>query len=93
MDTSKAFGSDAAGWLCEGLAYRLALDLGVNIDASLAGSNVVPHWEVELRRRIYWSLYCDDKLAAAYTGRVSTVLVSRLCLISLFTDLPYLPHA
>ncbi|KAJ0312485.1 hypothetical protein COL516b_001569 [Colletotrichum fioriniae] len=30
--------------------------------------------EVELRRQIYWALYCDDKLAAIYTGRVCSLL-------------------
>nr|XP_036584062.1 C6 transcription factor [Colletotrichum truncatum]KAF6793321.1 C6 transcription factor [Colletotrichum truncatum] len=70
-----AYGCDAAGWLHQGMANRLALDMGLNLDAaSLAGSNLMPIEEIELRRQIYWALYCDDKLAAIYTGRVCNFL-------------------
>lgn len=58
------------------MANRLALDMGLNLDASsLAGSNLMCTEEIELRRQIYWALYCDDKLAAIYTGRVCNFLV------------------
>ncbi|KAF9870578.1 hypothetical protein CkaCkLH20_11884 [Colletotrichum karsti] len=70
-----SYGCDAAGWLHQGMANRLALDMGLNLDAaSLAGSNLIPTEEIELRRQIYWALYCDDKLAAIYTGRVCNFL-------------------
>lgn len=69
-------GADATSWLRQGMAKQLALDLGINLDAQrISGSNLIPKEEVELRRLLYWSMYCDDKLAAAYTGRVCTVLV------------------
>ncbi|KAF4876585.1 Nitrogen assimilation transcription factor nirA [Colletotrichum siamense] len=70
-----SYGCDAAGWLHQGMANRLALDMGLNVDAtSLAGSNLIPTEEIELRRQMYWALYCDDKLAAIYTGRVCNFL-------------------
>ncbi|KAF6811841.1 hypothetical protein CMUS01_13180 [Colletotrichum musicola] len=70
-----SYGCDAAGWLHQGMANRLALDMGLNLDAStLAGSNLMTTEEIELRRQIYWALYCDDKLAAIYTGRVCNFL-------------------
>ncbi|KAF2138905.1 uncharacterized protein K452DRAFT_361105 [Aplosporella prunicola CBS 121167] len=73
--TAQAIGADAAGWLHQGMANRLALDMGLNLDmASLTGSNTMPSDEAELRRQIYWALYCDDKLSASYTGRVCTML-------------------
>ncbi|OKL59862.1 hypothetical protein UA08_04960 [Talaromyces atroroseus] len=71
-----AMGSDAAGWLHLGMASRLALDMGFNHDpATFKGSLTAE--EVELRRRIYWALYCDDKLFSSYTGRVCTMLDSQ----------------
>jgi hypothetical protein len=74
----QAMGSDAAGWLHQGMAIRLALDMGFNMDpAVLAGTVSLPPIEIELRRQIYWALYCHDKLAASYTGRVCTLLVGR----------------
>ena len=70
-------GSDAAGWLHQGMANRLALDMGFNMDpAVLVGAVALPAIEIELRRQIYWALYCHDKLSASYTGRVCTLLVS-----------------
>ncbi|KAJ5157855.1 Transcription factor [Penicillium canariense] len=73
-----AMGSDAAGWLHQGMASRLALDMGFNMDpAVLAGAVALPAIEVELRRQIYWALYCHDKLSASYTGRVCTLLESQ----------------
>lgn len=61
------------------MGKQLALDLGINLDAQrVSGPNTIPGEEVELRRLLYWSMYCDDKLAAAYTGRVCTLLVGSL---------------
>lgn len=69
-------GSDAAGWLHQGMAGRLALDMGFNMDPTVLAGNVsLPPIEIELRRQIYWALYCHDKLSASYTGRVCTLLV------------------
>ncbi|CAI7640510.1 unnamed protein product [Penicillium crustosum] len=73
-----AMGSDAAGWLHQGMANRLALDMGFNMDPSvLSGTVSLPPMEIELRRQIYWALYCHDKLSASYTGRVCTLLDSQ----------------
>ncbi|KAJ5762755.1 hypothetical protein N7533_001436 [Penicillium manginii] len=73
-----ATGSDAAGWLHQGMANRLALDMGLNMDpAVLAGTVSLPPIEIELRRQIYWALYCHDKLSASYAGRVCTLLDSQ----------------
>jgi len=75
MEQSRA--ADAVAWLHQGTAHRLALDMGLNIDASsLLGTKDIPLEEVDLRRQIYWSLYCTDKLHATYSGRVCTMLVS-----------------
>ncbi|KAJ5273651.1 hypothetical protein N7478_008776 [Penicillium angulare] len=73
-----ATGSDAAGWLHQGMANRLAIDMGFNMDpAVLTGTVSLPPFEIELRRQIYWALYCHDKLSACYTGRVCTLLESQ----------------
>ncbi|CAH0055633.1 unnamed protein product [Clonostachys solani] len=72
---SIAMGQDATGWMYHGMANRLLYDLGLNIDPSaLPNSLRLTAEEVELRRQIYWSLYCVDKLASGYTGRVCMML-------------------
>jgi hypothetical protein len=87
-------GSDAAGWLHQGMANRLALDMGLNMDPSvLSGAVALPSIEIELRRQIYWALYCHDKLSASYTGRVCTLLVRCKHQFFLFsTKLTFLCH-
>lgn len=69
------------------MADRLALDMGLNLDGeTLIESQCITLEEVELRRQIFWALYCDDKLSAAYTGRVCTMLVGcSLTLLALYT--------
>jgi hypothetical protein len=58
------------------MAKGMAVDMGFNLDPKrLAGSLSLPADEIELRRQIYWSLYCNDKLAGAYIGRTCTMLV------------------
>ncbi|KAM0476572.1 hypothetical protein ACHAP7_006822 [Fusarium lateritium] len=70
-----AVGSDAAGWLHHGMAIRLVLDMGFNLDTTAdVGLDRLTIAEVQLRRQIYWALYCTDKLWASYTGRVCTML-------------------
>ncbi|KAL3470861.1 hypothetical protein BJX99DRAFT_263803 [Aspergillus californicus] len=65
-------GADAAGWLHQGMANRLALDIGFNIEpALLPGAAQLPQEEFDLRRHIYWTLYYHDKLAASYTNNHS----------------------
>ncbi|KAL4793229.1 fungal-specific transcription factor domain-containing protein [Aspergillus venezuelensis] len=71
-----AIGSDSKGWLRHGMAVRLALDMGFNLEecATLNRLNVLSDAEINLRRQIYWALYCTDKAWASYTGRVCTML-------------------
>lgn len=58
------------------MANRLVLDMGLNLDpSSFVASDRMTIEEAELRRQIYWALYCVDKLAAGYTGRVCCMLV------------------
>ena len=69
-------GADAAGWLHHGMANRLCLDMGLNMDpARLEKTVTMSAREIRLRRQIYWTLYFHDKLCASYTGRICSMLV------------------
>jgi hypothetical protein len=58
------------------MANRLSLDMGLNLDpAAFEGALSMSPKEIQLRRQIYWTLYCHDKLAASYTGRICSMLV------------------
>ncbi|KAK4235436.1 C6 transcription factor [Achaetomium macrosporum] len=69
-------GSDSLGWLYHGMANRMLLDMGLNVDSTAVTGTGPFTADVRLRRQIYWALYCNDKLWASYTGRVCTMLVS-----------------
>jgi hypothetical protein len=50
--------------------------MGLNLDpAAFEGAVSMSPKEIQLRRQIYWTLYCHDKLAASYTGRICSMLV------------------
>ncbi|KAE8398986.1 fungal-specific transcription factor domain-containing protein [Aspergillus pseudonomiae] len=71
-----AMGADAAGWLHHGMANRLSLDMGLNLDpAGFEETNAMTPREIQLRRQIYWTLYCHDKLSSSYTGRICSMLM------------------
>ncbi|KAL6232640.1 hypothetical protein BDW75DRAFT_247096 [Aspergillus navahoensis] len=73
-----ATGADAAGWLHHGMANRLCLDMGLNLDPSgFQEMNILSHQEIQLRRQMYWSLYLHDKLFSNYTGRICSMLNSQ----------------
>ncbi|RAQ50977.1 Zn(II)2Cys6 transcription factor [Aspergillus flavus] len=73
-----AMGADAAGWLHHGMANRLSLDMGLNLDpAGFEETNAMTPREIQLRRQIYWTLYCHDKLSSSYTGRICSMLDSQ----------------
>jgi hypothetical protein len=72
-------GADAASWLHHGMANRLSLDMGLNLDpAGFEETNAMTQREIHLRRQIYWALYCHDKLSSSYTGRICSMLVGFL---------------
>ncbi|ORX47777.1 hypothetical protein DM01DRAFT_1292516 [Hesseltinella vesiculosa] len=59
----------ARAWLYGGLAFRMALDLGLNRNCD--------HWHIpddekERRKRVFWCCFVMDRLASANYGRTST---------------------
>lgn len=51
--------------------------MGLHLDPDTLVSSVrMTVEEAELRRQLYWALYCVDKTSAGYTGRVCAMLVS-----------------
>ncbi|KAL4792427.1 fungal-specific transcription factor domain-containing protein [Aspergillus venezuelensis] len=70
-----AIGADAACWLHHGMANRLSLDMGLNLDPmGFQEPNILSIREAQLRRQIYWALYCHDKMSSLYTGRICSML-------------------
>jgi len=60
----------SAAWLYAGIAFRMIIDLGLHVDATLLPNlNTMSDEDVEIRRRVFWSGYLVDKLQSLYQGR------------------------
>ncbi|ORZ15693.1 fungal-specific transcription factor domain-domain-containing protein, partial [Absidia repens] len=59
----------ARAWLYSGMAFRMALDLGLNRNCD---HWQIPHDEKERRKRVFWCAYVCDVMASATFGRSST---------------------
>ncbi|SPO28837.1 related to nitrogen assimilation transcription factor nit-4 [Ustilago trichophora] len=72
--THYARGSESAAWLHSGLAFRMAVDLGMNEDSiELVASGTMTLEELELRRRVVWGAYVIDKIHSLYQGRQASI--------------------
>ncbi|KAF7730187.1 hypothetical protein EC973_002795 [Apophysomyces ossiformis] len=63
-------------WMYAGMAIRMALELGLNkeidMEDDLGETQPAERWiEQEFRRRLFWNIFCIDKLTSASTGRPS----------------------
>lgn len=72
--THYARGSESAAWLHSGLAFRMAVDLGMNEDSiELVASGNMALEELELRRRVVWAAFVIDKIHSLYQGRQASI--------------------
>lgn len=62
---------DTSHWFITGMAIRMAQDLGLHRDCSKWD---IPAYEIELRKRIWYSAYMMDRWVAAELGRPVSIL-------------------
>ncbi|KAJ5690255.1 transcriptional regulator family: Fungal Specific TF [Penicillium macrosclerotiorum] len=62
-------GREGKGWVYSGLSFRMAFDLGLNVDASHMGSHSLTDEEIDARRITFWGCYLIDKAWSNYLGR------------------------
>ncbi|CAO3650301.1 unnamed protein product [Cunninghamella blakesleeana] len=58
----------ARAWLYSGMAFRMALDLGLNRNCD---HWQIPYDEKERRKRVFWCCFVADRMASATFGRTS----------------------
>lgn len=59
-------------WMYSGMAFRMCLELGLNMDTPYSRDNM-PLECIELRRRTFWSCYCLDKMQSAEWERLWSI--------------------
>lgn len=62
-------------WIYNGMASRMAIELGLNVDTPFT-HNSMSDEEVELRRRVFWHCYCFDKCISTEWQRVWSISTS-----------------
>ncbi|OQD81524.1 hypothetical protein PENANT_c027G02490 [Penicillium antarcticum] len=62
-------GREGKGWVYSGLSFRMAFDLGLNLDSKNLGSHNLSDEEIDARRITFWGCYLIDKCWSNYLGR------------------------
>ncbi|KIW02202.1 uncharacterized protein PV09_06358 [Verruconis gallopava] len=64
----------STAWLYSGIAFRMIIDLGLNVDGvELLKHNKISPEELECRRRVFWGAFVFDKIHSMYYGRPVTL--------------------
>ncbi|KAF2750188.1 hypothetical protein M011DRAFT_417906 [Sporormia fimetaria CBS 119925] len=64
-------GREAKGWVYSGMSFRMACDLGLNLDSGgMHGSRAIDEKEEDARRITFWGCFLFDKCWSNYLGRL-----------------------
>lgn len=54
-------GREGKGWVYSGMSFRMAYDLGLNVDATSVGGSKLTDEEIDARRITFWGCFLFDK--------------------------------
>jgi len=63
-------GREAKGWVYSGMSFRMAQDIGLNLDIAGKGKGSLSEQEVDARRITFWGCFLFDKCWSNYLGRL-----------------------
>ncbi|CEJ56448.1 hypothetical protein PMG11_02654 [Penicillium brasilianum] len=64
----------SAAWLYAGTAFRMIIDLGMHVDATmLPNMRRLSDEDLEIRRRVFWGAFVVDKIQSLYQGRPASL--------------------
>ncbi|OJJ68355.1 hypothetical protein ASPBRDRAFT_33628 [Aspergillus brasiliensis CBS 101740] len=64
----------SAAWLYSGTAFRMIIDLGMHVDATmLPNMRRLSPEDLEIRRRVFWGAFVVDKIQSLYQGRPASL--------------------
>ena len=61
-------GREAKGWVYSGMSFRMACDLGLNVDS---GTSTMDEQEIDARRITFWGCFLFDKYVNGYPAECS----------------------
>lgn len=73
-------GREAKGWVYSGMSFRMAQDMGLNLDSGGMTNNkeVMDDKEIDARRVTFWGCFLFDKCWSNYLGRLPQLPVSNI---------------
>lgn len=86
-------------WLYSGMAFRMAIDMGIHLPSDKLQTYVktLTAEDVEIRKRLFWSCYTLDKVISLYLGRMPAFVPPMELNEPIFSKYslkyPYKPHS
>jgi hypothetical protein len=73
-------GREAKGWVYSGMSFRMAQDMGLNLDSGGMTNNkeTMDEGEIDARRVTFWGCFLFDKCWSNYLGRLPQLPVSNI---------------
>jgi hypothetical protein len=73
-------GREAKGWVYSGMSFRMALDMGLNLDSGgmTANKETMDEKEIDARRVTFWGCFLFDKCWSNYLGRLPQLATSNI---------------
>ncbi|EXJ68399.1 uncharacterized protein A1O5_08191 [Cladophialophora psammophila CBS 110553] len=75
-----SIGKTSQGWVYCGIAYRMVIDLGCHLEkssrSSIGNNSQLTALDIEIRKRVFWTAYVNDKVQSLYLGRPCCLQVS-----------------
>lgn len=69
---------EATGWVYSGMSFRMAQDIGLNLEISANDKKVMTDEEIDARRITFWGCFNFDKCWSNYLGRLPQIPKSTL---------------
>ncbi|KKZ67927.1 hypothetical protein EMCG_06458 [[Emmonsia] crescens] len=69
---------EGSGWVYSGMSFRMAYDLGLNVDGTGIASHSLTEEEIDARRMTFWGCFLFDKCWSNYLGRQPQLLGSSI---------------
>jgi hypothetical protein len=63
-------GREAKGWVYSGMSFRMAQDIGLNLEMSALEKERMTDHEIDARRITFWGCFLFDKAWSNYLGRI-----------------------
>lgn len=73
-------GREAKGWVYSGMSFRMALDMGLNLESGgmTASKETMDEKEIDARRVTFWGCFLFDKCWSNYLGRMPQLPTSNI---------------